>query len=70
MTPAGRPCALGVLVSGNGSNLQAIINRIESGELKARIACVVSNCPDAYALKRATAHGIPTVVHENSAYSS
>ena len=63
-------CLLAVLVSGNGSNLQAIINRIESGELKARIACVVSNCPDAYALKRATAHGIPTVVHENSAYSS
>jgi len=65
-----RTCGLAVLVSGNGSNLQAIINRIESGDLNARIACVISNCPDAYALRRAKAHGIPAVIHENSAYAS
>ena len=65
-----RTCGLAVLVSGNGSNLQAIINRIESGDLNARIACVISNCPDAYALTRAKAHGIPAVIHENSAYAS
>jgi len=65
-----RTCVLAVLVSGNGSNLQAIINRIESGELNARIACVVSNSPDAYALTRAKTHGIPAVIHENAAYAS
>ena len=70
MNSSERTCVLAVLVSGNGSNLQAIINRIESGELNARIACVVSNCPEAYALTRATLHGIPAVIHENSAYTS
>jgi phosphoribosylglycinamide formyltransferase-1 len=64
-----RKCALAVLVSGNGSNLQAIINRIESGELDARIACVISNNPNAYALTRAKTHGIPTVIHENRSYA-
>jgi len=60
---------LAVLVSGNGSNLQSIIDRIESGGLDARIACVISNCPDAYALTRAKACGIPAEIHENSSYS-
>ncbi len=59
------PCRLGVLVSGNGTNLQAIIDRIESGEIRAGIACVISNKADAYALTRASRHGIPVVVHEN-----
>lgn len=63
-----QPCVLAVLVSGNGSNLQAIINRIESGELNARIACVISNNPDAFALTRAKSHDIPVIVHENSAF--
>ncbi|ABB32074.1 phosphoribosylglycinamide formyltransferase [Geobacter metallireducens RCH3] len=49
---------IGVLVSGNGSNLQAIIDRIEDGSLPARIACVISNKADAYALDRAKCHGI------------
>jgi phosphoribosylglycinamide formyltransferase-1 len=61
-------CVLAVLVSGNGSNLQAIIDRIDSGEIEARIACVISNCPAAYALIRAKTHGIPTVIHENRSY--
>lgn len=61
-------CVLAVLVSGNGSNLQVIINRIESGELDARIACVISNSPDAFALMRAQMHGIPAVIHENNAF--
>ena len=60
---------LAVLVSGNGSNLQAIINRIETGELKARINCVISNSPDAFALQRAAKHGVQTVVHENRLFS-
>jgi phosphoribosylglycinamide formyltransferase 1 len=63
------PCRLGVLVSGNGTNLQAIIDRIESGEIRAEIACVISNKADAYALTRAARHGIAIVVHENTGFT-
>ena len=58
---------LGVLVSGSGSNLQAIIDNIESGKLDAIIRVVISNVPGVRALKRAKNHNIPTVVidHEN-----
>lgn len=62
------PCRLGILVSGNGTNLQAIIDRIESGEINAEIACVISNKADAYALTRAALHGIPAIVHENASF--
>lgn len=62
------PCKLAVLVSGNGSNLQVLIDRIESGELAARIVCVVSNNAEAFAITRAEKHGIPVVLHENSRY--
>jgi phosphoribosylglycinamide formyltransferase-1 len=58
-----------VLVSGNGSNLQIFIDKIESGELNARIACVISNNPDAYALTRARTHNIPAIVHEKNRFS-
>jgi phosphoribosylglycinamide formyltransferase-1 len=67
---SGSPTPLAVLVSGNGSNLQAIIDRIEAGELNARVACVVSNKPDAFAMTRAAKHGIPVVIHENHGYAS
>jgi phosphoribosylglycinamide formyltransferase-1 len=53
---------LGVLVSGSGSNLQAIIDNIEAGRLDARIKIVISNLPEVYALKRAQKHGIPSLV--------
>lgn len=53
---------IGVCVSGGGTNLQAIIDKIESGEVtNTEIAVVVSNNPGAYALKRAEKHGIPAV---------
>ena len=64
------PCRIGVLVSGSGTNLQAIIDRIEAGNIPATIACVISNKADAYALTRAARYGIPTVVHENNGYAS
>ena len=51
---------LGVLASGSGSNLQAIIDSIKCGNLPCEIAVVVSDKPDAYALKRAELHGIKT----------
>ncbi len=62
------PCRLGVLVSGSGTNLQAIIDRIIAGEIRAEIACVISNRPDAFALKRAARHGITAIVHEQTAF--
>lgn len=56
------PAQLAVLISGNGSNLQAIIDHIESGQLNAEIAIVISNKADAYGLQRAKSHNIPTRV--------
>jgi phosphoribosylglycinamide formyltransferase-1 len=53
---------LGVLVSGSGSNLQAIIDNIEAGRVDARIKIVISNVPDVYALERAKKHRIPSLV--------
>jgi phosphoribosylglycinamide formyltransferase-1 len=63
-----KPCRLAVLVSGNGSNLQAIINSIETGVLNAEIVCVISNNSDAFALTRASKHGIAAIVHENCGF--
>ncbi len=52
---------LGVLVSGRGSNLQAIIDEIETGTLKAEIAVVISNKQEVPALERAERHGLNAV---------
>ncbi len=52
---------IAVLVSGRGSNLQAIIDSIENGYLKARITVVISDVGNAYALERARKHGIDAV---------
>ncbi len=52
---------LGVLISGDGSNLQAIIDRIEAGRLNAEISVVISSKRDAYGLRRAADHGINSV---------
>jgi len=53
---------LGVLISGRGSNLQAIIDAIADGRLDARIAVVISNRADAAGLARAQKAGIETLV--------
>ena len=58
-----------VLVSGSGSNLQAIIDSIAAGHLKARIAGVLSNKADAYGLVRAQQAGIATAVLAHTAYA-
>ncbi len=50
---------IGVLVSGNGSNLQAIIDNIKSGNLNAKIGCVISDNQNALALKKAKESGVP-----------
>lgn len=56
-----RKVKLGVLVSGRGSNLQAIIDNIEKGLLPAEIVVVISDQPDAYSLERARKHNIPAI---------
>ncbi len=63
-----RQLPIGVLVSGSGSNLQSIIDRIEEGKLDAVIKVVISNIPGVYALERAKKHGIPVEVIEHKSY--
>lgn len=53
---------LGVLISGSGSNLQAIIDNIEAGRVDAKIQIVISNVADVLGLERARKHGIPSLV--------
>ena len=55
-----------VLLSGKGSNLQAIIDQIGAGKLKAEISAVISNRADAYGLKRAENTGIDNIVLDHS----
>jgi phosphoribosylglycinamide formyltransferase 1 len=52
------PLRVAVLASGRGSNLQAIIDAIEAGQVQASIVAVISNKKDAPALERARKHGI------------
>jgi phosphoribosylglycinamide formyltransferase-1 len=56
-----RRIRLGVLASGRGSNLQAIIDAIEKGTLDAVLTVVISNKMEAPALERARKHGVPAV---------
>ncbi|MCL2503410.1 MAG: phosphoribosylglycinamide formyltransferase [Coriobacteriia bacterium] len=63
------PLVLGVLVSGSGTNLQAIIDEIEAGRLNARIAVVISDRGQAYGLERAKRHGIDAVFIDPERFS-
>ncbi|MBN9160384.1 MAG: phosphoribosylglycinamide formyltransferase [Myxococcales bacterium 68-20] len=65
-----RPFVLGVLVSGSGTNLQAILDAIEAGTLQAKVGVVVSNVATAKALDRAKAARIPAIVVDHKAFSS
>lgn len=67
--PAGDPLTIGVLISGSGTNLQALIDRIADGSLNARIGLVVSSRPSAYGLKRAEAAGIQTLTLSKEVYA-
>lgn len=62
------PCNVVVLISGGGSNLQALIDSIGAGDVPARITAVLSNRADAYGLRRAEQAGIETVVLDHKAY--
>jgi phosphoribosylglycinamide formyltransferase 1 len=61
---------LGVLISGRGSNLQALIDAIAEGRLRATIGVVISNRADAAGLERARASGTRAVVVEHRAFPS
>lgn len=61
---------IGVLVSGGGSNMQAIMDGIDSGEIHGHIVLVVSDNPDAFALERANRAGIDTLVVRYGDYPS
>ncbi|HEX8981975.1 MAG TPA: phosphoribosylglycinamide formyltransferase [Ktedonobacterales bacterium] len=61
---------IGVLVSGRGSNLQAILRAIDAGELAARVALVISSRHDALALEVARKAGVPAQVIVPKDYSS
>jgi phosphoribosylglycinamide formyltransferase-1 len=64
------PLAVGVLASGSGSNLQALLDAAAEGRLAARIAVVVVNVPGAKALDRARAAGVPAVLVPHRDYAS
>ena len=66
-----RKVVVAVLVSGGGTNLQAILDAEKRGKLPhARVGIVVSSRPDAYALKRAEEAGVPTAVAERKKCAS
>ncbi len=65
-----RKVPLGILISGNGSNLQAIIDAIEKKQLDAEIREVISNREDAYGLVRAQKHGVPTEIVDHRKFPS
>jgi len=57
-----KKASLVVMISGNGSNLQAIIDAIQAGNLPADIKAVISNIREAFGLERAKRAGIPTII--------
>ncbi len=64
------PFRLGVLVSGRGTNLQAILDAVQRGELDVEVALVVCNHKEAGAIERARRAGVPVEVHEVRDYPS
>lgn len=59
-----------VLISGNGSNLQAIIDATESGRIPGSVVGVISNRPDVYGLERANEHNIQAQVIDHKSYET
>ena len=65
-----RPVPIAALISGRGSNLQAIVTAIEERRLEARVAVVISNRREARGLEIARAAGIETLVMPHGDYAS
>jgi phosphoribosylglycinamide formyltransferase 1 len=68
LSPREKKISIAVLASGSGTNFEAIAQAIEDGEVPARIALLLSDNPDAFALERAGRRGIPTKVIELKDY--
>ncbi len=64
------PLKIGVLLSGSGTNLQAIIDRIADGSLNAEVALVVSSRPGVRGIERAEAADLPVLVMEKAEYAA
>ncbi len=62
-----KPLPIAVLVSGTGTNLQALLDSVHGHE--AQVVAVASGAPGALALERAAAHGVPTAVFERAVYA-
>ena len=69
-TDSARSRVLGVLISGRGSNLQALMAAIEKGQLNARIGLVISNRPNAGGLDHARSAGLETLTVDHRAFAS
>lgn len=61
---------IAVLASGRGSNFQAIIDGVDSGSIKGRISCLITDNPSAYSIKRAEKAGIPVKVIDYGKYAN
>ena len=61
---------IGVLISGNGSNLQSLLDNIDNGNIDGEVCAVISDKSGAYGLERAQKHGIPTFSFDKSKYSN
>ncbi|RUQ35569.1 MAG: phosphoribosylglycinamide formyltransferase [Candidatus Competibacteraceae bacterium] len=66
---AARKIRLVVLISGRGSNLQAILDQAASGELPVEVAAVISNRPGVQGLERAQRAGVPTLELDHQPYA-
>ncbi len=64
------PLKIAVLISGNGTNLQAILDAIDAGDLPVEVVLVLSSRPDAYGLKRAAKAGVPMMSLDRETYKN
>lgn len=66
--PASKTLNLAVLISGSGTTLQNLIDKIDDKTLNARIRIVISSSPDAYGIKRAEQNNIPVAIVQHKGY--
>ncbi len=64
------PYSIVVLISGNGSNLQVLLDQIDSGEINAKVVAVISNRTKAFGLERAKKSNVPTAALDHTDFAS
>lgn len=70
MTTPTEPLRIAVLLSGNGTSLESLFERIETGELNAKICVVIASREDAFGLERATKRDVPAIAVPRKAYAN